>query len=334
MTTNRSGQFRKKKVYFTQVSNIALRDNNLSLKAKGLYSLIQSYLTIEDFTLYKNTLKKHLKEGEKAFESTWKELKDAAYLIQYRLQDEKTKQFYYEYELLDEPNSELANKVHSSQNRKKYEEKSHNPKKVDMDKKYEKSKKAIPTKRDGMDNGCDGKVGVYNNTDTNNTDLTNTISSSCSTPSIEELYLLFEEAFNKKPSSYMKKKINKFIEESNLEFVISILEYSIEHDAKSPAYLFKTLEELIAKNITTVEAFRESIENYYDNKEQDTKNHSESKSEGNNNKIKVGSKLNNLNKKKSVANFTERDNYDFDNLEAALLGWDENIDVDDIFKKE
>ena len=124
METNRSGQFRKKKIYFTQVSNVALRDSSLSLKAKGLYALIQSYLTIEDFTLYKNTLKKHLKEGEKAFESTWKELKDAAYLIQYRLQDPKTKQFYYEYELLDEPNIELANKIHNSQNRKKHEEKS------------------------------------------------------------------------------------------------------------------------------------------------------------------------------------------------------------------
>ncbi|MBO3392489.1 RNA replicase, partial [Clostridium perfringens] len=140
MQSNRSGQFRKKKVYFTQVSNSALRDPALSLKAKGLYSLIQSYITMENYTLYKNKLKQDVKEGEKAFESTWKELKDAAYLIQYRLQDPKTKQFYYEYELLDEPNVELANEIHNAQNRKKHEEKSHNPKKVGMDKKDEKNK--------------------------------------------------------------------------------------------------------------------------------------------------------------------------------------------------
>jgi hypothetical protein len=46
-----NGSFRKKKTYFSQVSNEALRDNTLSLKAKGLYALIQSYITIENFTL-------------------------------------------------------------------------------------------------------------------------------------------------------------------------------------------------------------------------------------------------------------------------------------------
>ena len=49
-----SGTFRKKKIYFSQVSNEALRDENLSLKAKGLYALIQSYITIENFILYKD----------------------------------------------------------------------------------------------------------------------------------------------------------------------------------------------------------------------------------------------------------------------------------------
>ncbi len=113
----KNGRFRKKKVFFTQVSNNALRDNELSLKAKGLYSLIQSYITMENFTLYKGYLKSQCKEGEKAFESTWKELKDAGYLIQYRLQDDtldennkKKMTFYYEYELLDNKNIELAKK--------------------------------------------------------------------------------------------------------------------------------------------------------------------------------------------------------------------------------
>ena len=37
---NDNGSFKGKKVYFSQVSNHAIRDNTLSLKAKGLYSLI------------------------------------------------------------------------------------------------------------------------------------------------------------------------------------------------------------------------------------------------------------------------------------------------------
>lgn len=318
-TINKSGQFRKKKVYFTQVSNIALRDNNLSLKAKGLYALIQSYLTIEDFTLYKNTLKKHLKEGEKAFESTWKELKDAAYLIQYRLQDPKTKHFYYEYELLDAPDVELANKVHNSQNRKKHEEKSHTPKKVGMGEKDEKSKKAIPTKREGMDNGYSGKVGVYNNTDTIYTDLTNTISSSCSTPSIEMLYETFEETFDKKPSSYMKNKLLNFIDQTNLNFVFEVLIYCSEHNAKSPSYLFKTLEKLMAKNIITVELFNKSIDNHY--KELDSKKKSTKQKINNNGKVPA-----------RKANFTQRD-YDYDELEKELLGCDLS-DEDNIIPSE
>lgn len=46
-----SGAFIKKEVPFAQVSNHALRDDKLSLKAKGLYALIQSYLTLPDLTL-------------------------------------------------------------------------------------------------------------------------------------------------------------------------------------------------------------------------------------------------------------------------------------------
>ena len=96
------GRFRRKKVNFSAVSNEILRDESISLKAKGLYAMIQSYITLENFTLYKGFLRKHCCEGRKAFESAWKELKDTGYLLQYRMQDEKNL-FYYEYELADIP---------------------------------------------------------------------------------------------------------------------------------------------------------------------------------------------------------------------------------------
>lgn len=99
---DKSGRFRKKKVNFSMVSNSIIRDADISLKAKGLYALIQSYITIENFTLYKGFLQSKCCEGKKAFESAWQELKKSGYLVQYRMQDSETKQFYWEYELLDE----------------------------------------------------------------------------------------------------------------------------------------------------------------------------------------------------------------------------------------
>ena len=283
METTRSGQFRKKKIYFTQVSNVALRDSSLSLKAKGLYALIQSYLTIEDFTLYKNTLKKHLKEGEKAFESTWKELKDAAYLIQYRLQDPKTKQFYYEYELLDEPNIELANKIHNSQNRKKHGEKSHTPKKVGMGEKDEKSKKAIPTKRDGMDNGYSGKVGVHNNTDLNNTNLNN---------------------INISSSSEDEEEVKKILD------ICQIQEFKLSRKDIKNLLLVYSFDK-IAKGIITAGSADSTIKNY--------KGYLVSVLNDMEKVKKVDININNKDSKKSNANFTQRDQ-DMNELEKDLLG--------------
>lgn len=83
------------------VSNEILRDDTISLKAKGLFSLIQSYISLENFILYKGFLLSRCKEGKKAFDTAWKELKDAGYLVQYQMQDPETKQFYWEYELID-----------------------------------------------------------------------------------------------------------------------------------------------------------------------------------------------------------------------------------------
>ena len=171
----KNGAFRKKRVYFTQVSNHALRDPDLSLKAKGLYSLIQSYLTIEDFILYKNTLRKQCKEGEKAFESAWKELKDVGYLIQYKLKGDRG-EFYYEYELVDEVEPDKKEDIKKKMLLKKLEcsEKIQTYKMGDM----EKSNNQYP-KKDGVDNEPSGnctteKGGMYNNTNLTNNYLNNT----------------------------------------------------------------------------------------------------------------------------------------------------------------
>jgi hypothetical protein len=138
MSANLSGKFRHRKINFTQVSNSALQNPNLSLKAKGLYSLIQSLNSKPNYDLYKWSLKKQCKEGEKAFNSAWKELKDNGYLKVYRIPSGDKNQFKYEYDLLDEAdkdtpalinlnkNGEIANQKLTEQEEEK-EENSHTP---------------------------------------------------------------------------------------------------------------------------------------------------------------------------------------------------------------
>ena len=137
----KSGAFRKKRVYFSQVSNSALHDRNLSLKAKDLYALIQSYITIPGFTLYKRELEKNCKESDTAFESAWSELKREGYLYQHKMRDSTTGKFCFEYELMDKKKPE----------------------------KPEKSSNIHTPKTHGVDNPSSGQVGVHNNTDSSNT---------------------------------------------------------------------------------------------------------------------------------------------------------------------
>lgn len=107
MSKTNQGSFRTKQIPFTQVPNTLIRDKNISLKAKGLYMLIQSYITIPNFILYKSYLMKQCTEGEKAFDSAWSELKKAGYLKQYKYKDKENSYFTYEYDLLDVPEIDI-----------------------------------------------------------------------------------------------------------------------------------------------------------------------------------------------------------------------------------
>ena len=106
MADKKSGKIRKKRTFYAQVSNVALRDETMSLKAKGLLAFIESYLSLDNFVLYKDFLMSKSLDGETAFRGAWKELKEHGYLIQYKLKDKETKQFYYEYEICDNPQVE------------------------------------------------------------------------------------------------------------------------------------------------------------------------------------------------------------------------------------
>lgn len=300
MEKTSSGAFRKKKVYFTQVSNSALRDNTLSLKSKGLYSLIQSFLTIEDFTLYKNNLKKYCAEGEKAFESTWKELKDAGYLIQYRLQGDKG-YFYYEYELLDEKNLELADKVHGSQNRKTKNEKNHTPKMAGMDE----NKKTIPAEMEDMDNGQHGKVGGYNNTDSSNTDLTNTDNLLV----VEEVVTMFEDNICKL-GKITRVQFEEYCMTYDVDFIKAIIKLCAGAGTKYFSGFKAIIDGYIGKSILT----KESLEAYVAEYRAMRKKANENK----NKQIKIKSEYKD-GKTDTFNSFPQR-KYNFDDLEKKLLG--------------
>lgn len=171
--TVNNGAFRRREQPFAQVSNAALRDENLSLKAKGLYSLIQSYITIPDFTLYKWFLQKHCKEGDRAFNSAWNELKEYGYLKQYRIPGGDNGFFVYQYELLDVADLSQPPLLNLKLNGEVSLPKDHEVQNVDDDTSQDDNHTlhnapngfSTTSKIDAMQN-----EGDINNTDSNNTD--------------------------------------------------------------------------------------------------------------------------------------------------------------------
>lgn len=65
---------------FTWIGNSVVMDRKLSLKAKGLYLLIQCYTTGPSLS----TLINECREGEKAFMNALEELISYGYLIQHK----------------------------------------------------------------------------------------------------------------------------------------------------------------------------------------------------------------------------------------------------------
>lgn len=102
-----TGRIKRKRGSFTVVSNQAMRDKTLSLKAKGLYSLIQSYIDMESigFVVYKTYLQNSCcSDGRDSFNSAWNELIKAGYLEVSKKRTEKGT-YAYEYTIIDDPST-------------------------------------------------------------------------------------------------------------------------------------------------------------------------------------------------------------------------------------
>ena len=118
MSDMQHGRFRHK-TNFAAVSNTALQDSKLSLRAKGLYALIQSYINIPNYDLYKSYLQKSSIEGSRAFDSAWNELKERGYLKQHRIPGSNRGRFEYEYDLLDTPDMATPSIINMNYRRSK-----------------------------------------------------------------------------------------------------------------------------------------------------------------------------------------------------------------------
>lgn len=164
-----NGKIVKRENRFTMVSNSVLQDPDLSLKAIGLYSKINSYLTITEWTLYKSFLERKCKEGQRSFDKAWKELLEAGYLIMRKIKGEDGK-FYYEYELLDEKKSPSRD----GRNDKKLPLQDEKPplQNVPLE---NVPLQNVPLQDAGGGKCTPAKRGSYNNTDFNNTLNNNTL---------------------------------------------------------------------------------------------------------------------------------------------------------------
>ena len=96
---------------FTVMSNHHLRNNNLSLKAKGLMSLMLSLPPEWDYSV--GGLAAICKEGATAVRSALKELEENCYLIRERKNSEKG-YFVYEYTLYEIPDLSHAENLHTA----------------------------------------------------------------------------------------------------------------------------------------------------------------------------------------------------------------------------
>lgn len=102
-TCNESGRTYAREITlpFTQVPNNLLQNKKISYRAKGIYCTMLSYINIPTYTVYKTVLQRDFPEGRTAFDSAWKELINAGYIIVHKINTHKG--FVYEYEVLWEP---------------------------------------------------------------------------------------------------------------------------------------------------------------------------------------------------------------------------------------
>lgn len=91
---------------FTQIPNSILRSKLIPLAVKGLFGVVAHLINIPDFSLNPAGVRAFCMERTKRFSSIWRQLKLTGLLKQHRYPTGEENSFEYQYELLDEPDTE------------------------------------------------------------------------------------------------------------------------------------------------------------------------------------------------------------------------------------
>ena len=91
---------------FTQIPNSILRSKRIPLAVKGLFGVVAHLINIPDFSLNPAGVQAFCMEHIKRFSSIWRQLKLTGLLKQHRYPTGEENSFEYQYELLDQPDSE------------------------------------------------------------------------------------------------------------------------------------------------------------------------------------------------------------------------------------
>lgn len=91
---------------FTQIPNSILRSKRIPLAVKGLFGVVAHLINIPDFSLNPAGVRAFCMERIKRFSSIWRQLKLTGLLKQHRYPTGEENSFEYQYELLDEPDTE------------------------------------------------------------------------------------------------------------------------------------------------------------------------------------------------------------------------------------
>lgn len=243
-------RFRRKEKKYTEVYNtIIFKNKNVELT--GLYTTIQACIDLEmntkgtdkEFILSKKSLQHYCGYKDDKFKRIWNELKTAGYLKQYKIKGSDGK-FYYEYELLDEPDITLHHSLIQNEDGSLVPNipQSKIEKLIDND--NEKPGGENPPLQPEGDFSHSGKKGGYYN------NLSNKVSKYVS---------IAKEKFD---LTNANKDFIKSIE-SKIDFDLfeEILVYA-KNKNKTFRYVKSTIEKIIEKGISTLEAYEKDIESY------------------------------------------------------------------------
>lgn len=304
---------------YVMLNKTALNDENLSFKAKGLFAYLMS--KPNNWCSNVEHLAKVSKDGRDSVRSALKELREYGYIL--KGQERNSDGTFSWYEVIYEEPQVEAKEIYQAQKiiadnaaikraetiKRKREEHNSNPEIIEGNEPY--TENPYMDKNDSTIYGFSdyGKpVDIINN------ELINNYSSSSKEKTDLLINLFNKNIFELKPVT--KNKFIEAVKDLNEDFIIELINYCSESNIKTYAGFNKILVSYIDKGINTREDMLTDIAKYRTERSQNAFNPI-----GRVNTPKTKNKRNTGDNTLKFNNFTARE-YDYDDLEKKLLGWD------------